>query len=150
MATAADVIGLARRFLHVREAGGQNHGNRVNGIQKWCGGADGESWCCYWVTMVMDLAFAGFSPIPREGACGAVYALTKAKGWVSDTPIVGDLFLYVDANDHAHHIGIVTSVDPLIGIAGNTDEFGTSNNGDRVAEHAIHATVFVHYPRDVA
>lgn len=125
----------------------------MEAIQKWCGGEPGESWCCYFATMVLDLAFDGKSPIPREGVCQAVYALAKKNGWVRNYGEVGDLFLYVDENDHAHHIGIVTEL-PYPGlnsyysaIAGNTSEDGKSSNGVGVFEHAVAPRVFVHYPR---
>jgi hypothetical protein len=139
---------VARLFLFVREvAGKQNFGQRVEGIQKWCGGKAGDSYCCYFATLVLDICFQGNSPIPREGSCQVVYELAQQKGWVTSTPSVGDLFLYVDANGHAHHIGIVTSVAPLDGIAGNTSEDGKSSNGTGVFEHDIVARVFIHYPR---
>jgi hypothetical protein len=140
---------IARQFLYVREAGA-NTGQRVEAIQKWSGGEKGQSWCCYFATMVLDICFEGQSPIPREGACQAVYDLAKAKGWVTPTPIPGDIVLHVNEQDHAHHIGIVTETAPLTSIAGNTDETGTSSNGDRVAEHPINPAgkVFVRYPHD--
>lgn len=142
-------VAIARQFLFVREAG-KNIGQRVEAIQRWCGGDEGESWCCYFATMVLDICFEGKSPIPREGACQAVYDLAKQNGWVTQVPIPGDIVLHVDANDHAHHIGILTGLSPLTSIAGNTDESGTSSNGDRVAEHAINPAgkVFVRYPHD--
>ena len=143
----ANPVDVARLFLHVREAG-PNTGQRVEAIQKWSGGTVGQSWCCYFVTMVLDLCYGGKSPIPRQGACQGVYDFAKQKGWVTATPSVGDIYLYVTAaDDHAHHIGFVTQVDPLVGISGNTSEDGTSSNGDRVAEHGIAAKVFVAYPR---
>lgn len=141
---------VARQFLFVREAG-QNKGQRVNGIQQWCADdhGEGQSWCCYFATMVLDICFQGQSPIPRLGACQDVYTLAKKNGWITALPIPGDIVLSVDANDHAHHIGILTKVSPLTTIAGNTDETGTSSNGDRVAEHPINPAgkVFVKYPR---
>lgn len=146
-----DIVQIARLFLLVREAG-PNNGQRVNGIQMWSGGKDalGSSWCAWFVTMVMDLFFQGKSPIPRQGGVQAIRTLASQQGWIADTPSVGDLYIYVDTNDHGHHIGFVTSVDPLEGIAGNTSADGTSSNGDRVAEHGIsagHGTIeFVHYP----
>lgn len=140
------LLDICRLFLHVREAGA-NKGLRVNGIQTWSGGASGDSWCCEMATMWLDLYFQGASPIPRLQACQSVYTLAKQQGWLTSAPSVGDLFLYVDANDHAHHIGIVTSVSPLTGIAGNTSSDGKSSNGDGVYEHAISAHVFVRYPR---
>jgi hypothetical protein len=143
------VVFLARRFSHVREAGA-NTGARVEAIQKWCGGKAGESWCCYFATMVLDLAFDGKSPIPRDGVCQAVYELAQNKGWVRDRGEVGDLFLYVDENDHAHHIGIITETYRFAdydAIAGNTSEDGKSTNGTGVFEHAVSPSVFIHYPR---
>lgn len=129
-------LDIARQFLYVREAGA-NTGQRVEAIQKWGGGEKGQSWCCWFVTMVLDICYQGDSPIPREGSCQTVYELAKSKGWLTDLPIPGDIVLSVDANDHAHHIGFVSAVAPLASIAGNTDAGGTSSNGDRVAEHAI-------------
>jgi hypothetical protein len=151
-------VDVFRLFKRVREvAGRQNEGQRVEAIQTWCGGKKGDSYCCYLATMVLDLFFAYFdkdSPIPREGSCQAVYELAKKNGWVTTTPSVGDLFLYVDENGHAHHIGMVTNIpytrDPrgaLVGIAGNTSPDGKSSNGTGVFEHEISAKVFIHYPR---
>ena len=144
-----DPVVVARQFAFVREAQsvGQNRGIRVEAIQHWSQGQFGDSWCAEFATMVLDLCFQGNAPIPRGGSCQAIYDLAKAKGWVSNVPAPGDLFLYVNDADHAHHVGIVTGADPLVGIAGNTSKDGTSSNGDGVYEHAITAHVFVHYPR---
>jgi hypothetical protein len=141
-----NVIEIARLFLFVREAG-QNKGNRVEAIQQWGGGMEGQSWCCWFVTMVLDLFYQGTAPIPRLGACQQVYDLAKKNGWLVMNPSVGDIFLYVNDVDHAHHIGFVTNTQPLTGIAGNTSADGTSSNGDRVAEHGIGGShiKFVHY-----
>lgn len=141
---------IARQFVYVREVttDGGNHGQRVNAIQKWCGGQDGESWCMYFATMVLDICFQGDAPIPREGSCEAVHQLAAVKGWIVETPAVGDLVLTVNADNFAHHVGIITSTDPLASIAGNTSQDGVSSNGDRVAEHEISPTgkVFIRYP----
>jgi hypothetical protein len=150
MTRSEEVIYLARKFLFVREVGGPNKGIWVEGIQKLAGGVAGESWCCYFVSVVLALAFGGFtkSPIGRTGVCQDVYALAKKNGWLRDRPVqIGDMFLYVDANDHAHHIGLVCDDAPLIGIAGNTSEDGSKSNGDGVYEHGISAHTFVHWPR---
>lgn len=138
------VIDIARLFLHVREAGA-NAGQRVEGIQRWSGGQKGESWCCYWVTMVLDLFHGGESPIPRLGACQDVYDLAKKNGWIVTDPQPGDVCLSVNGDDHAHHVGLVVSADPLTTIAANTSFDGVSSNGDRVAEHPVSASgkVFV-------
>lgn len=139
---------LARLFLFVREAG-QNKGNRVEAIQQWGGGDAGQSWCCWFVTMILDICYHGNAPIPRVGACQTVYELAKSKGWLTTNPVRDDIFLYVNDADHAHHIGIITQAQPLTGIAGNTSADGTSSNGDRVAEHGVGGSHirFVHYPR---
>lgn len=141
-------VEIARQFLFVHEAD-QNAGQRVEAIQKWCGGAKGQSWCCYFATMVLDICFEGKAPIEREGACQAVYDLAKKQNWITTVPVPGDIVLHVNADDHAHHIGFVVTVSPLTSIAGNTDSTGQSSNGDRVAEHAISPSgkVYVRYPR---
>lgn len=126
---------IARQYLFVREAA-PNKGQRVEGIQKWSGGLAGQSWCCYFATMVLDICFQGNSPIPRLGACQDVYNLAKQKGWLVNVPQKDDIFLYVNEQDHAHHIGFITD-EKGNGIAGNTSADGTSSNGDRVAEHAL-------------
>jgi hypothetical protein len=130
------IVEIARLFDFVREAG-QNHGARVNGIQVWGGGSDGDSWCCWMATMWLDLFFKGQSPIPRTGSCQQVYALAKQNGWLVDDPRPGDFFVYVNAAGLAHHIGLVTANAPLAGIAGNTSRDGISVNGDGCYEHAL-------------
>ena len=149
----SDIITIARQFLFVREAQelGQNHGQRVNGIQVWSGGtpALNTSWCAWFATMVLDLAYQGNAPIPREGNVEAIRQLAAVKGWLTDTPSVGDLVLSINAAGVAHHVGLVTQVDPLTSIAGNTSLLGDSSNGDGVYEHTIDPAnkTFIHYPR---
>lgn len=142
------VIDIARLFLFVREAatGIQNRGLRVEAIQHWSSGEFGDSWCAEFVTMILDVAYRGNAPIPRQGGVQMIRELCTQRGWTTDTPSIGALYFYVDATDHAHHVGFVTGLSPLTGISGNTSADGTSDNGDRVAEHAITATHFAIYP----
>lgn len=144
-----DPVAEARKYLYVRETP-NNRGQRVEAIQKWCGGNPGDSWCCDFATMVFDICYQGKSEVPRTGSCDVVLALAKTNGWIVTEPQPGDLVLSVKADDptDAHHIGIVTATDPLVSIAGNTSEDGSSSNGDRVAEHAISPAnkVFVRVP----
>src|SRR4051812_13876039 len=117
---------IMRLFLFLREAGA-NKGMRVEAVQHWCGGKPGESWCCYLLTMALDICFQGLSPIKRMGACQDVYDLAKKNGWVlnaNEIPDVDDIFIYVNEVDHAHHIGCITVPGGKIGIAGNTSEDG--------------------------
>lgn len=138
---------IARQFLFVREAS-PNKGQRVESIQKWSGGLPGQSWCCYFITMVLDICFEGLSPIPRQGSCQAVYDLAKRKGWLTDSPQKDDIYLYVNDAGIAHHIGFIT--DGNNGIAGNTSADGKSSNGTGVFEHEISANPphvkYIRYP----
>lgn len=139
---------ISRQFLFVREAS-QNKGQRVEAIQKWAGGQPGDSWCCEFATMVLDICFEGNAPIPRLQACQSVYDLAKGKGWLVDKPEKDDIYLYVNDANHAHHIGFIT--DTANGIAGNTSSDGKSSNGDGVYEHEISTNPahvkYVRYPR---
>ena len=147
------LIELARKFHYLREASGQNDGQRVEAVQKWGGGKKGDSWCAFWATMVLDIFYEGKSPIPRAGGCDVILELARTNGWLNETPHVGDLYLYLKSPTDAHHVGIVTDVnaDGYSGISGNTSEDGLSSNGDRVAERALKLkpshTIFVRYPR---
>jgi hypothetical protein len=146
-------VDVARQFLFVREAQslGQNKGQRVEAMQRWCGGTPGQSWCAYFVTMVLDICFQGEAPIPRLGAVEDIHQLAIKNKWIVATPEPGDLVLSVNSANHAHHIGICTAITAsvLTTIAGNTDATGASSNGDRVAEHPVAAAgkVYVRYPR---
>ncbi len=147
--TADDVIRIARLFAFVREAS-PNRGLRVEAIQRWSGGQSGDSWCCEFATMVLDIAYAGHPPLARSGSCQYVLDYARSLGLPQPlAPQPGDLYFYVDASGHAHHVGIVTSASPLTGIAGNTSPDGMSVNGTGVFEHVIRVAassmVFVHY-----
>lgn len=139
---------IARQFLFVREVP-VNKGLRVNAIQKWSGGLTGDSWCCEFATMVLDICFQGNSPIPRLQKVQDVYDLALKNGWIVENPMKDDLFIYIDSSGHAHHIGIFTENGN--GIAGNTSADGTSVNGDRVAEHLLVTNPlyikYIRYPR---
>lgn len=146
------LLDIARLFLFVREAA-PNRGQRVEAIQRWCGGAPGESWCCYFATMVLDLKYQGAAPIPRCGACQTVYDIAVKNGWiVTDDPQEEDVILRV-TDGRAHHIYLATGQNTpatLGTISGNTSESGLSVNGDRVAEHDVPRSpelVVVRYPR---
>lgn len=148
-----DPLAIARQFLFVREVTG-NHGQRVNAIQSWSGGGDGDSWCCEFATMVLDLCYQGHSPLPRMASCEDVHQFAIAKGWVTTTPVPGDLYLRT-TDGHAHHIGFVTQFAFGQGhfgsISGNTNDTGSSD-GDGVYEHdviALGGDVFIHIPEGV-
>lgn len=127
---------IARRFSFVREVGGANVGSWVQWFQKMAGGVAGESWCADFESLCEDVAF-GKHVTPNTGSCQTKLDYCRAHSLVVPTPAVDDLYFYVNANGHAHHIGVVSGLSPLTGIAGNTSEDGASSNGDGVWEHAI-------------
>jgi hypothetical protein len=139
---------IARQFLFVHELN-QNHGLRVEAIQRWSGGQPGDSWCCEFTTMVLDICFQGLSPIGRYQRVQDVYQIAKQNHWLVTQPVKDDLFIYVNSDDHAHHIGIFTDPDDWTGISGNTSANGLSSNGDRVAEHHLGnlGVKFIRFPK---
>lgn len=130
------LVEIARLFDFVHEAG-ENRGLRVEAIQHWSRGQVGDSWCAEFATMVLDIAYKGKAPIDRMCACQDIYELAAQKHWLVDDPQPDDLYLFVNAQDHAHHIGFVVSVNPLVGLSGNTSPDGTSSEGDGVHEHVL-------------
>lgn len=148
------LIWFARRYGFVREVGGANRGTWVELFQSFTGGMPGDSWCGDWLSFVLASMCGGYTnmPIPRTGVCEVIHAHAIDRGWISSTPSLADVYLFLDSNSHAHHCGLITQAAPLTGIAGNTSADGTSSNGDGVYEHALHVAspgriVFVHYPR---
>lgn len=150
MASPYSVIAIARQFLYIREAQsvGQNRGIRVEAIQRWAGGGTGDSWCAEFLWMVFDIAYQGHPPFGRIQKCEDLHQFAIRNGWIVTIPAARDVVLTVNAAGHAHHVGLVTRVDPLTSIAGNTSATGASDNGDRVAEHPITAAgkIFVRIP----
>jgi hypothetical protein len=150
MTRSEAVIYVARLFRFVREIK-TNAGLWIGFMQQGCDGKPGDSWCADFVCFVLAIVFGGYSniPIKRSGSVHEIYLDAKAKGYVTSKPVqIGDLFVYVNAAGHAHHIGFVTDDEPtLMGIAGNTSPDGTSDNGTGVFEHEVFAKEFIHYPR---
>jgi len=140
-------VTVARQFLYVRELAG-NRGLRVNAMQTWGGGKLGDSWCCFFATMVFDICYQGKCELPRTGSCDEVLEVARSSGLVVETPAVGDIALSMRGPHDAHHIAIVTGINPLRAIAGNTSKDGTSSNGDGVYEHEISPKnkIFVRVP----
>lgn len=125
----------------------QNRGLRVEGIQHYSGGSAGDSWCCELWWFCQDYAHKGNFEMPRVQACQDVYNYAKKKGYLFSNPQVGDTFLFVDANDHAHHIGFITKPGGAAGVAGNTSEDGHSDNGTGCFEHSMSLSPKIKYVR---
>lgn len=145
---------VARRLGFVRETEGPNRGAWVGMLQRFCAGKPGDSWCADFLSFVLDVAYHGKAPLPRSGSCAILLAAARTIGTVVAAPEVDDLYFYVTPSGHAHHVGVVTNAAPLTGIAGNTSEDGTSDNGTGVFEHAIASNpasvVFVRLPKEEA
>lgn len=145
---------VARRLGFIRETEGPNRGAWVGLLQRFCAGRPGDSWCADFLCFVLDVAYHGKPPIPRSGSCAILLAAARTVGTVQTTPALDDLYFYVTASGHAHHVGIVTSATPPTGIAGNTSEDGSSDNGTGVFEHAIAVdptrVVFIRLPTEDA
>lgn len=147
--TRASLVAVARRLKFIRETRGANRGAWVEWLQRFTGGSPGDPWCADLVSVVLDIAYFGRSPLEATGSTVLLLKVATAKGWRVDTPEVEDLYFFVRENGTPHHVGIVTGVDPLVGIAGNTSPDGLSDNGTGVFEHAIvygPQTVFVRLP----
>lgn len=145
-----DPLAVARQFLYVREVP-QNRGQRVEGIQRWCGGRPGDAWCAYFLTFVLDIAFQGKSPLPRTGSCDVLYAVCKESGWLVKDFLPGDLYFRVRDEHDAHHVGFVANGHPGEGhfmqLSGNTSEDGTSSEGTGVFERDVMQTSDIRFAR---
>lgn len=150
---------IARQWSFVREHNGPNNGVFVRAIQQvgTAGGIGNESWCADFVSLILQIAFQGVDvPFPRSSAANDFYARALLLGWTRQEACQDDLFVTVNAQNHAHHIGIVTSASEdvpqqVVAIAGNTND-GGSDNGDGVYEKPLHHAptdhiIFIHYPR---
>lgn len=135
---SASLSAVMRRFAFVRETDGANRGSWVNFLQRFCDGVEGDSWCADLESVVEDIAYKGHPKTPRSGSCQVKLEYCMKKEWVVAEPQVDDLYFFVNADGHAHHIGVVTAPYPkLAGIAGNTSALGISSNGDGCYEHAL-------------
>lgn len=150
------LLWLARRYLFVREVGGQNKGVWVQLFQQYTDTHIGDSWCASYVSYILGLACAGYSnaPLPRTASCDVLLEYAKSEGICSDLPHVGDVFLLLNSSTDAHHTGFVSVVKSpslITTIAGNTSPDGKSSNGNGCYEHDLAVTtgtiLFVRYPR---
>ena len=143
--TPASLTAVARHFLFVRETQGPNRGAAVSFFQRFCGGRDGDSWCADFVSFVLDWAYHGASPLRKTGSTQHMLSDADTHGFRVSNPAIDDLYFFVRGDGTPHHVGIVTDIAPLTGIAGNTSEDGLSSNGIGVFEHEIPRvrTVFV-------
>lgn len=152
--TPASLTAVARHLSFIRETQGPNRGAWVEFLQRFSHGVPGDSWCADFVSFCEDVAYHGKPPLARSGSTIVKLDDARAKGFIVAQPVVDDLFFFVNGAGTPHHVGIVTGIAPLMGIAGNTSAGGTSSNGTGVFEHALNgdpaSIVFVHLPKGIA
>ncbi len=145
---SASLSAVARHFLFVRETEGPNAGYWVSYFLRFTGNVEGQSWCASFVAKVNDIATKGRMTVTRTASTILMLGDLSTKGRIVTTPKVDDLVFSIHPNGVAHHVAIVSGLNPLRAIAGNTSIDGLSSNGDGVYEHEITATgkVFARLP----
>lgn len=145
----ASLSAIARRLNFIRETDGANRGAWVEFLQRFSHGVPGDSWCADFVSLCIDVAYHGLPPVVRSGS--TVLMLASGKNYAVTQPQPDDLYFFVRPDGTPHHVGIVTGIAPLTGIAGNTSASGASSNGTGVFEHEIDVEpagiVFVRLPK---
>lgn len=142
-ATAEQFVGW------VKEATGQNDGPWVEAIQRVTGNKRGDAWCASFVTTVLDIAYRGQNPLVRSASCDVMLEYARKKGWLQDTPQVGDVFLIMKTPTDAVHTGVVTAVGK---VSFRTIEGNTNNDGSRdgwgvfARERKIKGVKFIRLP----
>lgn len=131
--------------MFVRETLGPNRGVFVEAFQRITDSKPGDSWCASFVSAVLWICYQGAPPLPRTASCDVMWAI--AEQYEVSAPQPGDVFFRVRSPGDAHHVGIVTSLGPLLGIAGNTSVDGQSSNGTGVFEHSFKVTPETHFVR---
>ena len=122
------IVPIAELFVGwVREATNHNDGPWVEAIQHVTGNTRGDPWCASFVTFVLDIAYTGTNPLRRTASCDLLLADAKAKGWLTEKPEPGDVFLVMRAPDDAVHTGFVRAVgrSSVATVEGNSNDDGS-------------------------
>ena len=111
---------------------------------------EGYPWCASAVTTWWKEAGA---PTPPSGpaSCKNWATWAKSKGYYSSTPKLGAAIVY-GPEGAEHHIGIVTGLNPLTTIEGNTSQRGFNANGCgcfRKKPNTNRTRAYIHLPEDV-
>jgi hypothetical protein len=123
------VVPTAEQFISwVREATNKNDGPWVEAIQRVTGNKRGDPWCASYVTFCLDIAFRGKNPLVRSASCDVMLSDARKKGWITDKPEPGDVFLVMKHENDAIHTGFVSGVGKT---SVKTIEGNTNNDGSR-------------------
>jgi len=149
------VIPTAQQFVGwVRELTKQNDGPWVEAIQRVTGNKKGDPWCASFVTFCLDIAYRGKNPLRRTASCDLFLQDARAKGWLTNTPAPGDVFLVMKSTDDAVHTGFVTAVGKTSfkSIEGNTNDGGSRDGWGVFARNtrSIAECQFIRLPDDRA
>lgn len=141
MATAEQVLAIARRELGVKESPANS--NRVK-YNTWYYGREVSGsaypWCMAFVQWVFYQAGV---PLPlRTASCGALMNAAKKTGrWVTKDFRPGDVVVYdFHGGGAADHTGVVEKAAPagVVAIEGNTSRTGSQSNGGMVCRKTRH------------
>jgi hypothetical protein len=113
---------------------GSNAGERVEAIQRWCGGAKSDSWCAEFVYFAATMTAAAHGKpytLPRTGSCESLRVYSGIHKLTHRDPAIGDIYLLLDSKGRAHHTGFVTST--AISTATFTETSGNTSNPTQAA-----------------
>lgn len=146
MATAKDVLNVARRELGTKESPPNSNNVKYN---TWYYGREvsGKAypWCMVFVQWVF--AQAGVKLPLRTASCGALMNAAKKAGvWTTKTYRPGDVVIYDFPGGAAtDHCGVVEKVTltGVVAIEGNTSQAGSQSNGGEVCRKTRPASLIV-------
>lgn len=146
MATAKDVLDVARRELGTKESPPNSNNVKYN---TWYYGREVSGtaypWCMVFVQWVF--AQAGVKLPLRTASCGALMNAAKKAGvWTSKTYRPGDVVIYDFPGGAAtDHCGVVEKVTltGVVAIEGNTSQTGSQSNGGEVCRKTRPASLIV-------
>lgn len=150
MATANEIIAVARKYLGVAETGVNNvkfntayYGKAVNG--------SAYPWCAVFVWYVFEEAGAAdlYYGGNKTAYCPTLMQYYKDFGRLYKTPKVGDIvFFNFSGGSVAQHVGIVTAVSSssITTIEGNTSSTNQTNGGE-VRERTRYLTSCIGFAR---
>jgi hypothetical protein len=151
----ARIVPTAEQFVGwLKEATGKNDGPWVEAVQRVTGNRKGDPWCASFVTTVLDIAYRGpeNNPLARSASCDVMLEFARKRGWLTDKPAVGDLFLVMKDPTDAVHVGIVSAVGKFSfkTIEGNTNGAGSRDGwGVFGRERKLGPTIqFIRLPAD--
>lgn len=133
----------------VTEATKMNDGPWVEAILRVTGNVKGDPWCAAFVTFCLDIAYRGKNPLVRSASCDVLLRDATKKGWLTDAPAPGDVFLVMKTPTDAVHTGFVTAVGKVSvkTCEGNTNPGGSRDGwGVFLRERRIEGLKFIRLP----